>query len=71
MSSLRGICTSLARDYEHRTPTRLKLIDAFLVYTVLCGVLQFVYCVAFGSFPYNAFLSGFISCVGMFVFAGQ
>ena len=29
--------------------------------------LQFVYCCLVGTFPFNAFLSGFISCVGSFV----
>jgi len=32
------------------------------------GVVQFLYCVVVGSFPFNSFLAGFISCVGTFVF---
>ena len=41
----------------------------------LCSVqataaVQLIYCVLFGSFPYNAFLSGFISSVGTFILTG-
>jgi len=44
--------------YLDATPSRLKLIDAFLVYLVLTGVVQFVYCVLVTSFPFNTFLAG-------------
>jgi len=53
--------------YLNTTSSRLKLIDAFLVFLVLSGVVQFVYCVLVTSFPFNAFLSGFASTVGQFV----
>src|SRR6266481_5914607 len=44
--------------YLKTTPSRLKFIDAFLVFLVLSGVIQFVYCVLVTSFPFNAFLAG-------------
>ncbi|KAF8845611.1 defender against death DAD protein [Paxillus ammoniavirescens] len=50
-----------------QTPDRLKLIDAFLAFIVLSGVMQFVYCVLVTNFPFNAFLSGFGSSIGQFV----
>ncbi len=53
------------------TPTKLKLIDAYLVYILLTGVIQFLYPVLVGTFPFNAFLSGFISTVASFVLAGM
>ncbi|KAF8495158.1 DAD family-domain-containing protein [Russula emetica] len=53
--------------YLNTTPSRLKLVDAFLVFLVLTGVIQFVYCVLVTSFPFNAFLAGFASTVGQFV----
>ncbi|ODV85069.1 hypothetical protein CANARDRAFT_176476 [[Candida] arabinofermentans NRRL YB-2248] len=46
---------------------RLKLIDCFLVFLVILGVFQFIFCVLMGNFPFNAFLGGFISTVGQFV----
>jgi oligosaccharyltransferase complex subunit epsilon len=45
------------------------LIDAYLVYIVVTGVMQFAYCCLVGTFPFNAFLAGFISCIGSFVLA--
>lgn len=54
-------------DYIKTLTPRLKLIDTFLVFLVALGVLQFVYVLLVGNFPFNAFLGGFISCVGQFV----
>jgi oligosaccharyltransferase complex subunit epsilon len=58
---------SLWNAYLDTTPSRLKFIDSFLVFLVLSGVIQFVYCVLVTSFPFNAFLAGFASTVGQFV----
>lgn len=55
------------KDYTNTLTPRLKLIDLFLVFLVLLGILQFVYVILIGNFPFNAFLGGFISCVGQFV----
>lgn len=54
-------------DYLKTLTPRLKLIDCLLVFLVALGVLQFVYVLLIGNFPFNAFLGGFISCVGQFV----
>lgn len=54
-------------DYVKTLTPRLKLIDLFLVFLVALGVLQFVYVLLVGNFPFNAFLGGFISCVAQFV----
>jgi len=40
------------------TSDRLKFIDAFLVFIMLSGIMQFVYCVFVTNFPFNAFLAG-------------
>lgn len=53
--------------YMEATPQRTKLIDVFLVFLLLVGALQFVYCVLAGNYPFNAFLSGFSATVGQFV----
>ncbi len=49
---------SLWKAYNGGTSDRLKFIDAFLVFLMLSGVVQFVYCVLVTSFPFNAFLAG-------------
>ncbi|KAI8093418.1 DAD/Ost2 [Halteromyces radiatus] len=55
--------------YKKDTNISLKLIDVYLIYIMLSGILQFVYMMIAGTFPYNAFLAGFISTVGSFVLA--
>ncbi|KAI8141458.1 DAD/Ost2 [Fennellomyces sp. T-0311] len=55
--------------YKKDTPTNLKIIDIYLAYIMLSGIFQFIYMATVGTFPYNAFLAGFISTVGSFVLA--
>lgn len=49
---------SLYKAYHENTSDRLKFIDAFLVFLMLSGIVQFAYCVLITTFPYNAFLAG-------------
>ncbi|KAF0471865.1 defender against death DAD protein [Gigaspora margarita] len=58
-------------SYSKNTPQSLQLIDTYLVFILFSGVFQFVHCVLVGTFPYNAFLAGFISTVGSFVLAAN
>jgi len=69
-SNVQAALQRLAATYSERTSTRLKLVDAFLLFVLVTGIVQFIYCVLVGTFPYNSFLSGFISTVGTFVLAG-
>ncbi|KAL8994396.1 MAG: hypothetical protein Q9169_005631 [Polycauliona sp. 2 TL-2023] len=62
-----AILQQLWSNYQQRTPQRVKLIDVFMGFLVVVGVLQFVYCVLVGNYPFNAFLSGFSATVGQFV----
>ncbi|KAK4205345.1 DAD family-domain-containing protein [Triangularia verruculosa] len=61
------VVSNLTSHYQKSTPQRTKLLDAFMAFLVLVGVLQFVYCVVAGNYPFNAFLSGFGATVGQFV----
>jgi oligosaccharyltransferase complex subunit epsilon len=70
-ASLTTVVTKFYEEYAKTTPSKLKLIDAYLFYILLTGVVQFLYCCLVGTFPFNSFLSGFISCVGSFVLAGK
>ncbi|KAI4524882.1 defender against death DAD protein [Schizophyllum commune Loenen D] len=58
---------ALWKAYNEQTPDRLKFVDSFLVFLILSGVIQFVYCILVTNFPFNAFLAGFGSTVGQFV----
>ena len=69
MSTLTGVVTKFYEEYSSNTPKKLKIIDAYLTYIFFTGVVQFVYCCLVGTFPFNAFLSGFISSVASFVLA--
>ena len=48
------------RDYIRNLTPRVTFLVAL-------GGLQFLYVLLIGNFPFNAFLGGFISCVGQFV----
>ncbi|VDK47526.1 unnamed protein product [Anisakis simplex] len=65
-----SVMSKLFEDYKKTTSSKLKIIDAYMFYVFLTGVIQFVYCVLVGTFPFNSFLSGFISTIGCFVLAG-
>lgn len=64
-----SVAQKFYNDYVGTTPQKLKLIDCYLAYILATGVLQFLYCALVGTFPFNSFLSGFISCVASFVLA--
>ncbi|PWN53683.1 defender against death DAD protein [Violaceomyces palustris] len=59
--------STLYSSYRQTTPTKLKLIDSFMAFLVLSGVIQFAYCVLITNFPFNSFIAGFASTVGQFV----
>ncbi|XP_056647211.1 dolichyl-diphosphooligosaccharide--protein glycosyltransferase subunit DAD1 [Diorhabda carinulata] len=69
MSGVLGVISKFYNEYSSKTPKKLKLIDAYLFYILLTGIIQFVYCLLVGTFPFNSFLSGFISTVSCFVLA--
>ncbi|CAG8567239.1 5042_t:CDS:2 [Ambispora gerdemannii] len=69
MSSIKPVIDKLLKSYNKETPQNLKLIDAYLAFILVSGILQFVYVLLAGTYPYNAFLAGFISTVGQFVLA--
>eukprot|EP01087_Luapelamoeba_hula_P000265 TRINITY_DN10177_c0_g1_i1.p2 TRINITY_DN10177_c0_g1~~TRINITY_DN10177_c0_g1_i1.p2 ORF type:complete len:110 (+),score=20.12 TRINITY_DN10177_c0_g1_i1:66-395(+) len=65
--SASGLVNEFWSEYKQRTPARLKLIDSFLAYVMFTGIVQFVYVALVGTFPFNSFLSGFISTIATFV----
>jgi len=66
-SALQTALDSLTNSYTATTSPRLKLIDTFLLFIMLSGIAQFLYCVLVTNYPFNAFLAGFASSVGQFV----
>ena len=70
MNSLLSVGNNFYKEYSRSTATRVKLIDSFIVYIIATALVQFLYCFLVGTFPFNSFLSGVISCVGVFVLTG-
>ncbi len=70
-TSYRTIADDVWNSYIEGTPQSLKQIDAFMTFLIFTGLLQFVYCLLVGNYPFNAFLSGFSATVGQFVLAGK
>merc|ERR1712212_173274 len=66
-TSLTVVLGNFLEEYTKNTPKKLKIVDSYLFYVLLTGVIQFAYCCLVGTFPFNSFLSGFISTVGCFV----
>lgn len=44
------VLNSIWQKYVDETPQRTKLIDMFMAFLVVVGVLQFVYCVIVGNY---------------------
>uniref|UniRef100_A0A453QE03 Dolichyl-diphosphooligosaccharide--protein glycosyltransferase subunit DAD1 n=1 Tax=Aegilops tauschii subsp. strangulata TaxID=200361 RepID=A0A453QE03_AEGTS len=61
---------SLTKAYA-ATPTNLKIIDLYVVFAVATALVQVVYMGIVGSFPFNSFLSGVLSCIGTAVLGGR
>lgn len=51
---------SLWKAYNEETSDRLKFIDSFLLFLMLSGIAQFVYCILVTNYPFNAFLAGYV-----------
>ncbi|WMV43335.1 hypothetical protein MTR67_036720 [Solanum verrucosum] len=51
------------------TPTNLKIIDLYVIFAISTALIQVVYMAIVGSFPFNSFLSGVLSCIGTAVLA--
>ncbi|KAG4306074.1 hypothetical protein PORY_000062 [Pneumocystis oryctolagi] len=54
--------------YQKHTEQSLKIIDCFIIFLMFSGAFQLLYCIVSGSYPFNAFLSGFFSTIGQIVF---
>ncbi|XP_071687502.1 dolichyl-diphosphooligosaccharide--protein glycosyltransferase subunit DAD1-like [Rutidosis leptorrhynchoides] len=46
-----------------------KIIDLYVVFAVSTALIQVAYMAIVGSFPFNSFFSGVLSCVGTAVLA--
>ena len=70
-SQSQSLLQSLISGYKSTTSSECKSIDAFLLFTMLTGIAQSIYCGFTNGFPYNTFIGVFSASVGSFVFAGK
>jgi oligosaccharyltransferase complex subunit epsilon len=61
-TQLQNSLSTLVHNYKTTTSTRIKLIDSFLLFFLLSGVLTFAYRVLITSYPYYAFAGGRVEC---------
>ena len=64
------LLSQLLQSYRLHTEWRLRVIDVYLVFLILTGIVQAIYMQLSGKYPLNAFLSSFIASVGSFVLTG-
>ena len=55
-------------EYLAQTPLHIRTLDYFLIFAAAEGIILMTYLLLVGSFPYNSFLSAFITAVGFFIF---
>lgn len=67
LTQLSTITTDFYSEYSRRTPSRIQLVDAFIVFSVITGLIQLFHMLFITQFPYNSFLSGFFAALGFFV----
>ena len=71
VGELIDIYKSVKQEYVESIESnpRLALIDGLIVLSITCAVSQVIYLMLVGSFPFNSFLSGLLSCMGTYAFA--
>ena len=66
-----SLLQSLISGYKSTTSSECKSIDTFLLFSIMTGVSQMIYCLLTKGFPYNTFIGVFSASIGSFVFAGK
>ena len=65
-ASLAQLIKAFQKGYSSGTTPKQRLIDRFLVFLVIVGVLQSAYCAVSGAYPLNAFLGSVFCSFGLF-----
>eukprot|EP00968_Pinguiococcus_pyrenoidosus_P011985 scaffold1014_cov260-Pinguiococcus_pyrenoidosus.AAC.10 len=67
MDSMREIAAGFGSHYAKHTTTRMMLCDLLVAAALATVAIQAVYCMLFGSYPFNSFLAGFFGSLGVAV----
>ncbi|WIA16159.1 hypothetical protein OEZ86_007668 [Tetradesmus obliquus] len=65
MSGITELINTFVTEYK-KTPAKLKIIDAFMMYALLTAAAQFAYMMLVGTFPFNSFLAGLLCSLAFF-----
>ena len=66
LATLSAIYESFSAEYQ-KTPPRLRVLDVYAASALLTAAILFLYAQLVGTFPFNAFLAAFFTCLGVFV----
>eukprot|EP01039_Chlorochromonas_danica_P006452 gene6452-7116_t len=69
MNSLQQVFQRVKSDYLSTKNKKFLMVDALIAYTLATALLQIVYVVLVGNFPFNSFLSGLFCHLGIFTLA--
>ncbi|KAI8469925.1 MAG: DAD/Ost2 [Monoraphidium minutum] len=65
MSEIGSILRTFLDEYK-KTPSKVKALDAFIVYALATAAVQFLYMLMVGTFPFNSFLAGILCSLSFF-----
>ncbi|EAS00602.1 dolichyl-diphosphooligosaccharide-protein glycosyltransferase subunit DAD1, putative (macronuclear) [Tetrahymena thermophila SB210] len=68
LSSVRDIFRTFWNSYKKNTPSKIKLMDAFVVYCIMIICIQFFYYFVVGNFPQNSLIIGIFAPLGSATF---
>ena len=68
---IKQVCNDLVVKYKKETTSQIKFLDTFIVFSACVAALQAAYCFLVGTYPFNAFLSGFFCSLGCCVISGR
>eukprot|EP01042_Synura_sphagnicola_P028132 gene28132-36302_t len=68
-SEIAQVFSKVVSDYQKNKSKKLLMVDSLIVFSLLSAVIQAVYMILVGTFPFNSFLSGFFCHIGLFALA--
>jgi oligosaccharyltransferase complex subunit epsilon len=69
--SIKQIVNKFVEDYNKNRTKKLMMVDSLMAYAFVTAIVQMVYMILVGTFPFNSFLSGFFCHLGLFALAGE
>lgn len=65
---VRDVKESIVKDYYNCVNMKIKMIDAWCVYCIATCIVQILYVVLVGTYPFNSFLAGLFCHIAMAAF---